>query len=143
MPTEFSINIKGIEEVTAALTKMPDRLVKNAFARALAASAVPIVEALKPRTPVDTGLLQSSIMADIQIDTTGKGGELAVGFGKQGYVARMIEYGHRIVGHEPKKKDTGKVVAGKPFMRGSAATSADASVDAFEESIRTSVESGI
>ena len=141
MSNEFEINITGIEEVCAALKEMPARLAKNAYAKALAASAVPIVEALKARTPVETGLLQRSLMADIQIDPQGRGGRVQVGYGKQGYVARFVEYGHRQVGRG--KKDTGKVVQPHPFMRPAAATSADAAVEAFAASIAESVESDI
>jgi hypothetical protein len=124
-------------------------IAKNAFARALTAATVPIVEALEPRTPstvfdgesfsfksTGKGTLSGSIVTDVAIDSKGRGGRAQVGFGRQGFKARMVEFGHRMIGHKPGLKDTGKVVRAHPFMRPAAATSGDAAIEAFTDSMR-------
>ena len=117
----FDINVTGIEEACAALTELPNRMVKNTFAKALAASAVPIVEAMEARCPVDTGDLKQHIQTKIGINSDGKGGSVDVGFfstsitvtdalGKKHRrqdagavsVSRFVEYGHRQVSHATK-----------------------------------------
>ena len=138
----FGIDIEGIEDCITQLNALPPRIVKGAFGKALAAAAVPIVAALEPRTPVDTGLLVSSIKSDIAVSSEGKGGKLNIGFGKQGYVARMIEFGHRIVGHMPKRIDTGKFKDGKPFMRDATAVSSEAATTAFRDTLLASLDEG-
>lgn len=49
--------------------------------------------------------------------------------------AHLIEFGHRIIGHKPNLKDTGKAVKGKPFFR-------DA-VDSTRATVRKRVDEGI
>src|SRR5579872_4066390 len=139
---DLGIDIVGLENCISQLTALPQRIVKHAFGKALAASAVPIVEALEARTPVDTGLLRSSIKSDITVSPEGKGGRLNVGFGKQGFRARMVEFGHRAVGHKPDKKDSGKVVSAHPFMRPATAASQEAATEAFKESLIKSLNDG-
>jgi HK97 gp10 family phage protein len=142
MSDEFQITVSGIEEVCAALDKMPQRLVKGAYAKALTAASVPVVEALTARTPVDTGDLAAHIKTDIAINAQGKGGRVQVGFGTKGHVARFVEFGHHMIGHEPTKKELGTVQP-HPFMRPATETAADAAVEAFADSIRASVNSNL
>jgi len=140
---DFRIEIKGIEETCEGLSELPKRLVKHAFAKALAAASVPMVKALEARTPKHTGDLAEHLMTDIQVDAEGRGGRVDIGYGKEGYKARLVEFGHRMVGHKPAKKDLGKAVQPHPFMRPAAAESAEASVEAFDESINESVDQDI
>jgi HK97 gp10 family phage protein len=136
---EQLITITGIEEACAMLTAAPDNVVKIAYGKALAAAAVPIVEALEAATPQDTGKLKESIVSDIALDADGKGGVLSVGFsGNQGHIANFVEYGHRMIGHKPEKKDLGQVQP-HPFMRPAASVSADAAIEAFAESVEETV----
>lgn len=143
MAEEFGINVVGIEETCAALTRLPARVVKHAYAKALAAAAVPVVRELLPRVPQLTGKLAASQVTVINVDAQGKGGIAQIGFGKQGYVARLIEYGHRIIGHRPRKVNTGKTVPAKPFMRPAAQAAATESVEAFRDSLLESIAQGI
>jgi HK97 gp10 family phage protein len=143
MANEFAIHVKGIEAVCANLDKMPDRLVKGAYAKALSAAAVPIVEALVPRIPVHTGDLAAHLVTEVAINAEGKGGYVQIGFGKRSYIARFLEYGHRKVGHKPKLTFKGQFVSARPFMRPATETAAEAAVQAFANSINESVETGI
>jgi Bacteriophage HK97-gp10, putative tail-component len=150
------IKITGIDEVCAMLTAAPKNIVRGAYGKALAAAAVPIVEALEPRIPsrnnlfdeesfrplagtAEEGTLKDALVTDIAIDEEGKGGVLSVGFGgKAGHIANFVEYGHRMIGHKPKLKDLGEVKP-YPFMGPAADASADAAIDAFAQSIEESV----
>ncbi len=136
------IQIRGIEEVCALLDSAPSRIVKHAFARALAAAAVPIVQELEARAPAHTGDMKAHLIADIAVDQDGKGGQAQIGFGKQGYIARLVEFGHRMIGHRPNKKELGSVPC-HPFMRPAAEAAAQAAVDAFTESMQESLREDI
>ena len=142
MADEFEIHDYGIEETCAALDALQPSMQKAAIGKALAAGAVPIVSALRSRTPRLTGDLAEHIMTDIALDANGKGGTASIGFGKAGFKARMVEYGHRMVGHKPGKKEIGQVPA-QPFMRPTAAASGEAAIEAFSESLAESVDSGL
>lgn len=123
------------------LDRAPALIVKGAFARALTAAAVPIVDALVSRTPVLTGDLALHVVTDIAVDEQGRGGVAQVGFGKKGYIARFVEYGHREIGRKS-HKELGAVQP-HPFMRPAAAESGDASVAAFAASMQESFAQGI
>jgi len=139
------------------LERAPKNLRRVAFARALAAAVVPIVQELEARAPVaeypagmfsEPGSLQDHVVTDIALDEEGNGGVASVGFGKYGNVANMVEYGHRMVAHGAKHSDRmrnyegtllGEVVA-HPFMRPAAAASGDAAIEAFAESVETTLQ---
>jgi len=143
MADEFSIDISGIEETCAWLTAAPANIAKGAIGKALTAACVPVVQALEAHTPVLTGSLEEHLISDVALDANGRGGQAQVGYGKQGYIARMVEYGHRQVGHKPKKADGGKPVAAHPFMRPAAAESGEAAIEAFGKSLQESLREGI
>jgi HK97 gp10 family phage protein len=141
MPEVF---ITGIEETIAALNDMPDRIAKVATVKALNAGVQPILETIRPRIPIGaTGELSNSLMYTINIAKDGRNGIAQIGFGKQGFVARMIEYGHRIIGRKPKKTDLGKTVPSRPFMRPAAETAAGAAIEAFAASVKESIDGGL
>ena len=161
MASDEMVTITGLAQVQMALTTAPARLVKNAFARALAAACVPVVRELELRTPVSaknelfndetfspiagtgTGDLKSALMSDIAINSEGKGGIGRVGFGKQGYKARLVETGHRMIGHKPGLKDLGKPVPPHPFMAQAAVAAADAAMGAFAEALIKALKADI
>ena len=142
MAEEFAITVKGVEDTCKGLDQLPRSMVKHAFAKALAATSVPVVRALQARTPKLTGDLVEHITTEISIDAQGRGGRADTGFGKEGWKARLVEYGHRMVGHKPDKKEVG-VVAPHPFMGPATVDAAEASVEAFDESLQDSIEAGI
>ena len=139
---DLGIEISGLEDCIKQLTSLPPRIVKGAFGKALVAGAIPIVEALEARTPVDSGLTKGAIKSDIEVNADAKGGKVSIGFGKRGFIARMVEFGHRSIGHRPNKKDSGKTVQAHPFMRIAAASSAEAATKDFEETLITSLDNG-
>jgi len=139
---EFSISISGIEETLAMLTAAPKNVAKAAFGKALTAAAVPVVQALDAHTPVEHGDLKAHVMTDVALDPEGRGGVAQVGYGKEGWKARLVEYGHRQIGHKPKNKDEG-VVRSHPFMRPAAAESGEAAIEAFGGSLAESFQEGI
>lgn len=141
---DFRINIRGIDETCDALTRMPKRMVKTSFAKALAAAAVPVSQALAVRAAKHrvTGEMIAHQVSEIEVDAEGKGGRVSIGFGNQGYKARLVEFGHRMVTHEPKHVEVGLVMP-QPFMRPAAADAAEASVEAFDNSLTEDVEAGL
>jgi HK97 gp10 family phage protein len=142
MADEFSISISGIDEACALLDRVPKETARVGIARSLAAAAVPIVEAVDARTPVGaTEELKAALNTDISLDSDGYGGSASINFGKQGHVANFVEYGHRMIGHKPGKKELGEVKP-HPFMRPAAAASADAAVEAFTETLERELVSG-
>jgi HK97 gp10 family phage protein len=142
MADGFQTSISGIEETVESLSQLPTRLVRGVYGKALTAAVLPVVEALEPRIPVEHGDLKEALASDIAIDADGKGGVAQIGFGKEGWKARLVEFGHRMIGHKPERKDLGEVQQ-HPFMRPAAAVSAEASIDAFSASLKQSVDEGI
>jgi HK97 gp10 family phage protein len=134
------IEITGLQETIRNLGELEDKLAKQALRKALQAGVNVMGNAVMARTPVDTGLLKESVGTAVTVRSDGRSGIASVGFGRQGYVARMIEFGHRIVGHKPKKKDTGKHVPARPFIRPAFDASAEKAVDAFTAVIAAEVE---
>jgi HK97 gp10 family phage protein len=134
-----SITVHGLAEVQRALREAPRTLVLRSFARALSAGAGVIEAELAVRTPIGDettnnellGHLVDNITSEVKVDTQGRGGTARVGFGKKGYVARWLEYGHRQVSHQPGKRQVGRTAA-HPFMRPAVTASAEGAIEAFQ-----------
>lgn len=139
---DLNIDISGIDEVIDSLERAPRTIVKAAFAKSLAAAAVPVVRALEPNIPTDTGDLKDHLMTDIEIAANGEGGRAQIGFGKEGWKARLVETGHREVTHKPAKKEIG-AVAPHPFMAPAAVIAADESTQRFTETLSESLEGDV
>lgn len=130
--------ITGIEETVRMLDQLPATVVANGYLRGLTAAGEVFENELHWSTPErDEGdrneekpHLRDSIVADVQIDSRLRGGRVQVGFGPMGYVAYFVEWGHRMVGHEPGKKEEGYVKA-HPFMRAAFDRTADRAIEAF------------
>ena len=141
MAEEFSVNISGIEEVCALLADAPKDLVRRTFTKALTAACVPVIQTLNSTTPELTGDMIDHLVTDIAVRTDGTGATAQIGYGSEGWKARLVEYGHRMVGHRPGLKLLGHVVA-HPFMRPAVASSAEAAVEEFAESVQNSLGNG-
>jgi len=134
------------------LTQAPRQIAKYAVVRALAAACKPVVAALEIATPImadgsihhrpPAGALKAHVITEIALLQDGTGGRAQIGFGRFGFYARMVEYGHRMIGHNPKKRSLG-AVSPHPFMGPVVAETADAAVDAFAKSIADSLQEGI
>jgi HK97 gp10 family phage protein len=128
----IELRIEGIEEVSKMLKDAPRDVVARGFLKALGASGSVILQEVANRTPEDEGELIRALKMDVALDSQYRGGVVSIHFGKLSYIARFVEYGHRAVGHKPKKKllARGKVEA-RPFMRPALAAAADRAIDEF------------
>lgn len=149
MANDFSITITGIDETIAMLRDAPRDIAAAGFAKAGRAAGNVIQAELERRTPVDTGELKKALRVDVELDAQLRGVHVSAGFGKQGYKANWVEYGHKISRARLGKRFgniehylSGKgFVPAHPFMRPAFEASAQASVDAFAESLKQTVES--
>lgn len=143
---DVGITVEGLSETMEMLSAAPKHIVVAGFAKALKAGADVIAAELAARTPErdegdrneEVGHLMDNIVIQVQVDPNGQGGIASVGFGKLGHIAMWVEYGHRLLGHKPNKKEIGTVQP-HPFMRPAAAASSDAAVAAFSSSLEATV----
>lgn len=120
------------------LTEAPKIIVATAYVKAMTAAVRIIEGALWELCPEreenardeDKIHVRESIMDMIEIDSRFRGAAAAIGFGNMSHVALWLEYGHRMVGHLPNKKQLG-TVAPHPFIRRAFDESADAAIAAF------------
>jgi HK97 gp10 family phage protein len=157
MAGEFAITVTGVEEVKQFLAEAPKTLVATGFLRALQAGGEVIRAAVEARTPVGGeklwneetfseiattgGALIQGLTMDVNLDSNFQGGIARIGFTReQAHVANWVEFGHRMVGHKPKKKLLGQVEP-HPFMRPALAESANAAIEAFGESMLETIRS--
>lgn len=136
----ITVELTGLKDIERQLEELAPKLAKRALKKALQAGIEEIGNEVMARTPVDTGLLRESVGTAITMSSDGQAGLAKVGFGKQDYIARFIEFGHRIVGHKPNKKDTGKHVPAKPFIRNAFDTTKDKAVEVFTDVIKAELE---
>lgn len=132
------------------LDRAPRNIVAKGYLRALDAAGQVMVRALWPRVPVDLkaamnrahagkGALVGRLDAFIELDAQFRGGVVDVGFGDLGHIALWLEYGHRMVGHKPGKKQLGDVPA-IPFMRPAFDACNEQAVDAFAATLASVVK---
>ncbi|MEO8100578.1 MAG: HK97 gp10 family phage protein [Acidobacteriota bacterium] len=134
----FSIEVEGADEVVAMLRSVSREAVAGGFIKGLEAGAAVIERELLARTPEGDPAsrhegetpLKDSIVTEIYFNPRYGTMNADVGFGNEGYKARFVEYGHRMVGHKPDKKELSHVEV-KPFMRPAAAAAFEPAVHAF------------
>ena len=137
----FEVQITGIAEVQKMLREAPKLIVANAFHRALVAADNVIQAELAIREPHgqltadNKATLAESRTSLIELDSQFRGGVLNIGYGKQGFVAGWVEFGHKMVGHKPGLKLLGTVVP-HAFMRPSFDASADKAIEAFANALQ-------
>lgn len=139
MPDDI-VFITGLEDVRKSLDDLPAQIVRELFQDALAAGGAVIEQELVRRTPrADTvttsakkyGRLIDDIATTVEVDPKSLTGSARTGFSDDGFVARMVEYGHTQISDG---KVTGSTPA-HPFMRPAADAAEDAAVEAFTESL--------
>jgi HK97 gp10 family phage protein len=133
----ITVKVEGLKEIQAKLAALPLELERHAVRKALKAAGEVVALAVQEPTPVDTGLLASSVQTTESFEK--QQARAYVGFGRQSYVARWIEFGFRLLGHKPKKKFI-KQIAPHPFMRQAYEESANKAVDTFAEVMRVEAE---
>lgn len=148
---DMNITVDGVEELNKFLTDAPREIVASCFLKALKAGGDIIEQTLIYNTPVkeedtggilETGELQDSVFLRVELDSQLRGGRAVIGFRGAGpnAVANWIEYGHRIVGHKPRKEYKGKNTTPNPFVRKTADQSAEPALSAFSASLSTSMQ---
>jgi hypothetical protein len=148
--SDGGITVRGIPEVQGFLRAFPNVLVMGCFAKALSRAGGVFEAELRanmPETDYSTsseeyGHLLDNLLSEVIIDTKGQGGKVKVGFGRKGMIAMWVEFGHRMLSHDKKPTKLDRVKA-NPFMRRAFAAAADAAVDAFIETVREFMQSGV
>lgn len=148
---EILIQIEGLDEVCEFLERAPRDAIPGALLHGGQAGGAVIEQAmiaqLAPHNK--TGELMEDLDTTVTLDGDFRGVDVAVGFSHGGsdvhgygmdYVARFLEFGHRMVGHAPNKKLLGQVEP-KPFMRPAAEIAAEAAIDAFEDAVLSDLAS--
>jgi HK97 gp10 family phage protein len=109
------------------------QLAQRLMTAGLTAAAQVIEEELAARTPVETGELKGAIVSTVEVAPSGTSGIAKVGFGKETYKARWVEFGHRQVGPGSKKSERKELgfTPAHPFLRPAAEASREAARDAF------------
>lgn len=143
---EGGITVRGIPEVQRNLAAFPQLLVMQCLLKAVSRAAAVIEEELAARTPEDEdarsteeyGLLIENLMSVVTVDENGQGARASIGFGKKGFIALFVEYGHRLV----RGGNQYGSVAPHPFMRAAFEAAAEKAVDVFIEEVRNYLTEG-
>ena len=147
------ITVTGLVEVQRMLSELPKAIVAKGYLNALSAAGNVLKDEVDARTPirlevsgedllVSGGDLKAALMMKVELDTGLRGGSVDIGFGKQGYKANWVEYGHRMVGHKPGKKALGQVPP-HPFLRPAFDAKADEAIAVFAESLENTLRTSI
>ena len=154
-PAGPSITIEGLEETMAMFEDLPKALILAGFTGALNAAADVLAGELDARTPirlgfeggeltVEGGALEEALMREITLDANYRGGLAEIGYGKLGYIANFVEYGHVMLSHRKKPiegpRTPGGMVAAHPFMRPAFDVGKERAIDAFTDSIHSTLE---
>jgi hypothetical protein len=135
------VNVEGLEDTRRDLYDLPEQIVRELFPAALKAGGDVLQAELEARTPKspdestsakEYGTLRADLGSEIEIQEQELTGSVKVGFGKTGYIALFIEYGHRKVTHDGKQVGH---TAAVPFMRQAAEAAEDAAVEAFANAL--------
>lgn len=144
----MDLQITGLDQVQKALRELPAKVVVTSYAKALdraagviAAEVTARAEAL-PESGSDTPLSEH-VITKTEVDTNQRGGAAAVGFDSsqddrtgipQDLKALLVEMGHRMLTHQPGKKEVGHV-APHPFVRPAFEATADKAIEVFAETL--------
>jgi len=142
----ITTEVKGLSEVEAKLKGLSLKLATRSVRKAVGAGLVVLADEVRSRTPVETGLLKSSVAGTIRVSPKEGGAVGVVSFGPQGYVARLVEFGHRTRAKSEtgKSKKSGAIIGHvppHPFMRPAFDASKERAVEAFTNTLKTEVES--
>jgi len=149
---DFDFGVEGIEDLEKALADLDVKVRVTAMRKALHAAGVPVREAVIERAPtkdeVGGKLPVGAMKADVRLRVIQADGQLmaVVDFGPMTYyVARWVEYGHRLVRGGYSSIKRGKLrgqghqvgdVPAHPFIRPGFEASTQASFEAFVEQLR-------
>jgi hypothetical protein len=142
------VRIEGLQEAIAMLDDLPEAVILAGFATAIDAANVVFWDLLGRSTwvrqdvdsKVTPGALRAALTSRVTLDTHYRGGLGEVGYGKLGYIANFLEYGHRIVGHRRGGRKEFGFVAARPRMRPAFDAGHEKAIDAFTGSIQGTVK---
>ena len=156
----MGITVRGIPELQRNLLAFPKLLMMECIAVALRRAADVFVAVVRARCPMGKGEfdaesgefadgfahLVEAVEAKVIIDPRGHG-RARIGFGKLGYRALFVEFGHRMVGHRNQGRvadlrSLGKDVPAHPFMRPAFEAGAEAALEAFTQAVEEYMSSG-
>lgn len=162
---ENVVYITGADEIAHEFANAPRQLLPTALLRAGTAGGKVLRDAIAALTPVDQGHLKADLDVVVTLDSEFRGIVVDVGFGDLGYIARFVEYGHKIMSHKWRRGPKGSdelsrllrskgltklaakrervrvsqrelgVAAPRPFIRPAASAAEEAVVDAFTETL--------
>ena len=130
MSDRIVLGVTGGEELIAKIAQLTEAVADEALEEAAFAGAAPILTAAVDNVPVQTGLLKSSLAAEVTaIDRT----HATVAIGSEGvFYAAYVEFGHMT----PK----GKHVPAKPFLRPAFDTQVQTAADDVADDLREKIE---
>ena len=148
--------ITGLRETLDMLENLPKNIVLGGFSKALHAAGSIMEAEVEKRTPirleidggdlvVSGGALKSDVYHEVTLDSNYRGGVAIVSFRKYSHIANWVEYGHRMIGHKPGKRQLSGprtpdgMVRPNPFIRPAFEASKDRAIDAFARSIAETV----
>lgn len=148
----MSIEITGLEEMRARLHELAANVREKYVVTAVKDAGHVIAEAMRESAPVqvekvpgsdalEPGTLRDDIKVRERLDKDGFA-VATIGPGKRtGYVARFVEYGHRLV--KGKRGQEIGHVAAQPFLRPAFERSAEDAIEKFKETMREEIAGGL
>jgi len=109
---DLQVKITGVEELSEWFNRLPTEGVQLATSRALVKGTIPVVREITTLTPErsegsrdeGTDHLIDRLRSRFYIDREGRGGVAQIDFGILGWLANLVERGHRMIGHRPGKR---------------------------------------
>lgn len=115
--SEMRGEVHGSQELRRKLQAIGAELATRITEKALEAGVEVMGDALVARTPVRRGELREHACASIIVAPSGLTGLAKIGFGKQDYKARWVEFGHEQVKGKGESREVIGHVEAHPFMR--------------------------
>lgn len=130
MSDRLTLGVTGGEELIAKIARLTDAMADTALEEAAFAGAAPILTAAVDNVPVKSGLLKSSLTAEI---TAADRTHAVVAIGTEGvHYAGFVEFGHAT--------PRGAHVPAHPFLRPAFDTEAPAAADEVANDLRDRLE---
>jgi hypothetical protein len=151
---EPSVHVEGIEDVVEAFTDLPKYMQLAGMHRALTAAGNVLMAAIEPRIPIRLeisdgelrvagGQLKDAMKSEVTLDSNYRGGMIEIHFGKLGFIANFVEYGHVMLSHAGKTltgpKTPGGFVKAYPFIRPAVDGCWEQAIDVFTDSMDLTV----
>ena len=137
---EVNVDVKGLPELKRKLGAAGPQLAARIMRAGLTKGIEIIAQAVLASTPVRTGELRENLVVAVDVAPSGTSGIARVGFGKEGYIARFLEYGHRKVVRKGESQEVVGFVPANPFMRRAYESSKEQAREAIIETLHSEVK---